>query len=135
MEDAEGNFDPNDPMINENEIAKIEKSAKKEAKQKGITDRDDVKMFILQKENEFLKDHLKNINIMITQYISMTQEKPKPIAKPTKSKTDVSKNKRKKMVEILIRKIETAKRQLKHLSIEYNQVDTLLTKHEDPNYL
>ena len=72
---------------------------------------------------------------MITQYISMTQEKPKPIAKPTKSKTDVSKNKRKKMVEILIRKIETAKRQLKHLSIEYNQVDTLLTKHEDPNYL
>ena len=58
-----------------NEMEKIISAAIKEAKQSGITDKYDIHLLVLKKENDFYKQHLKNINTQISQYIQKTVKK------------------------------------------------------------
>lgn len=58
-----------------NEMEKIISAALKEAKKDGITDKYDIHLLVLKRENEFYKKHLKNINTQISQYIQRTVKK------------------------------------------------------------
>lgn len=119
MISIEGQQDPSEEPNNDDQMMIILRAAKKEARERGITDRDEIQMMVLQKENEFMKDHLKEINTLISQYIDKTMVQP---TKKAAKVIDLVEEKQKRISGILDKQISTAKKQIQHLSTEFNNM-------------
>ena len=116
------------------EMIRIINDAMEEAEIKGIKKKYEILLLILKKENDFYKEHLKNLNKLISQYIDRwAQMKTKK--KPTSNTKIIDLSKSKKMLNLVTKQITTAHKQIRHLSIERDRLYELMRKSDDIEYL